>query len=246
MPYNLTSLRLRPIRAHWASLATVNGAVVPSGDATTPLNLTVGATTTLTVRITAQDNTTFLDYTVDVYRPFSHVCGLSALMHDAGSTLQPTFASATFSYNLAVGGGVATMVVSPIPLESTATMSVNTMYTPNGGPSPMLNITMGSTTMILIRVTAQDSISVKTYSISVYRPSQIADLLDIQPSVGALTPLFLRSVLVYTLPLHNAVAQLTLTPTLFHGLATMTLNGAAHASGTASSAFEPAEGATLD
>lgn len=184
MPYNLTSLHLRPICDHWAARASVGGVIVPSGAETAPLALTVGGITALWINVTAQDNATYLAYTVAVYRPFSHVCDLIGLTHDAvgapAAALQPAFDHATLTYHVSVAGGVSTMRFFPTPLETTTSILVNGLPTPGGGPSSAVAIVMGGTTTVVVRATAQDGVTSRNYVVLVYRPSQIADLADIQ------------------------------------------------------------------
>jgi hypothetical protein len=101
---------------------------------------------------------------------------LSGLGLSAG-TLTPAFDSNTTSYTSSVANGVTNITVTPTNMDATATNQVNV----NGGAftgvgsgtaSSPLSLNIGTNT-ILIQVTAQDGVTIKTNSVVVTRAASV-------------------------------------------------------------------------
>ena len=95
-------------------------------------------------------------------------------------TLTPAFASATLSYVVAVPFAAPTVTVTPTASNADASLDVQVnggAWTPvgSGAPSSALALTVGANTVV-VRVTAQDGVTVETYTITATRAMALSDL----------------------------------------------------------------------
>ncbi|MBP1977876.1 FG-GAP-like repeat-containing protein, partial [Cohnella thailandensis] len=218
----VSSLTVTPTLADSGAMAEVriNGgayASVASGIASSTLNLNVGANT-IDVRVTAQDGTTTKTYTVTVTRAASANADLSGLELSAG-TLDPAFSPGTVSYTANVSNSVSSLTVTPTLADSDATTEVwvnSDAYeaVASGIASGALHLNVGAN-IVDVRVTAQDGITTKTYTVTVTRATSAnADLSGLELSAGTLDPAFAPGTVSYTANVANGVSSLTVTPTV--------------------------------
>ncbi|WP_186424422.1 cadherin-like beta sandwich domain-containing protein [Pannonibacter sp. I15F10I1] len=231
----VTSLTVTPTVTDANATVTVNGTSVTSGSASDTINLNVGSNT-VTVVVTAQDGTTTQTYTVTVTRAGATVATLSNLVLSAG-TLDPVFASGTTSYTASVENTVTTLTLTPTLSDANATVTVNGNAVLSGNASGAINLGVGDNTITII-VTAQDGVTTQTYTVVINRAaSAIATLASLTLSQGELSPAFASDTLNYTTKVENSVTSVTVTPAATQPNATITVNGSAVASGSASSAI---------
>jgi Cadherin-like beta sandwich domain len=216
----------------------VNGASVASGSASAGIPLVVGPNT-ITVLVTAQDGSTTQSYVITVNRAtpaLSNNAALSNLAISAGS-LTPSFVATTLAYTDAVSNATASLTVTPTAADANATIQVNGVSVASGSASGALALAVGANPVSVV-VTAQDGTTTQTYTIAVNRASPAlsnnAALSNLAVSVGSLTPSFLSTTLNYTDAVSNATASITITPTAADANATIKVNGASVASGSAS------------
>jgi gliding motility-associated-like protein len=121
-------------------------------------------------------------------------------------------------------------------------VTVNGAAVVSGHASAVLPLTVGANT-ITTAVTAQDGITVKTYTLTVTRaPAASANLSALVLSTGVLSPVFTTNRLSYTASVATGVTSITLTPTAADPTAAITVNGTAVTSGSASAALPLAIG----
>jgi hypothetical protein len=94
---------------------------------------------------------------------------LSNLTLSAG-TLSPVFSSATTSYTASVANSVSSITVTPTASDANATIKVNNITVVSGNASASIALNAGDNVINTV-VTAQDGITVKTYSVTVNRAS---------------------------------------------------------------------------
>ena len=94
---------------------------------------------------------------------------LRSLSVSAGA-LTPAFDSATTTYTDNVLFTSSAITVSATPTSSSSVVTVNGSVVPSGGTSPSIPLTAGATTQIVVRVVASDTVTARTYTISVVRP----------------------------------------------------------------------------
>ena len=182
--------------------------------------------------VTAHDESTTSTYTVTVTR-ISNDATLSAITLSAG-TLSPTFASGTESYTASVGHSVTSITLTPTRTQGNATITVNGTAVTSGSASGSIALNVGSNSITVV-VTAQDGTTTQSYSVTVTRAgSADATLSSLALSTGTLSPTFSSGTESYTASVINSVTSVTVTPARTQANATITVNGTAVTSGSAS------------
>jgi gliding motility-associated-like protein len=232
VPNSTTGITIMPTSENANAAIKVNGVAIVSGTASSVLPLTVGSNN-LTVQLTAQDGVTITTYTITVTRAASAVSSLSSLTASAGA-ISPVFDPATLTYSVSVSNTVTGTTITAAATEPNATIKVNGVAVNSATASGNIALNVGSNA-IVTSVTAQDGVTVTSYTINITRaPSADADLAGLTLSAGILNPAFASGTLAYTSSVGNAVTATTLTPTVNEATATVTVNGVAVTSGTAS------------
>jgi gliding motility-associated-like protein len=227
-----TGITLTPTRAEANATITVNGTAVASGAASGNIALSVGSNTITTV-VTAQDGSTTKTYTTTVTRAGSANADLSAMSISAG-TLAPAFVSGTTTYTASVNNATTSITVTPTRAEANATITVNGTAVASGSASGNITLTVGANVITTV-VTAQDGSTTKTYTTTVTRAgSANADLSALAVSTGTLSPTFASGTTAYNASVSNATTSITVPPTRAEANATITVNGTAVTSGSAS------------
>ncbi len=160
---------------------------------------------------------------------------LSALVL-SGITLDPAFGSATTSYTASVPNAMVSTTVTPTTSDSNATVTVNGNTVLSGETSGAISLNPGAN-VISVVVTGADMVATKTYTVTVTRLSNNADLSLLGITPGALVPVFDAGTMSYTAAAANATTSITVTPTVAHVAATVTVNGTPVVSGQPSGAI---------
>ncbi|WP_213413342.1 cadherin-like beta sandwich domain-containing protein, partial [Xylanibacillus composti] len=138
------------------------------------------------------------------------------------------------TYTVNVGNEVTQVTVTPAVSHDAATVKVNGDAVTSGSASDPIPLNVGPNT-IEVEVSAEDGTTTKTYTVTVVRAaSSDADLSNLALSGGSLSPAFASSTITYTSSVGNEVNSLTVTPTVADSTATVTVNGTAVTSGSAS------------
>ena len=222
---SVTEVTVTPTASDGLAMIAVNGTTVTSsiGHA---VSLNVGANP-IAIVVTAQDSTTIKTYTVTVTRaaPLSSDANLGGLMISPG-TLSPVFSSPVITYAASVDNSVTEVTVTPTASDGLAMIAVNgTTVTSSIGHAVSLNV---GANPIAIVVTAQDSTTIKTYTVTVTRAAPLssdANLGGLMISPGTLSPVFSSPVITYAASVDNSVTEVTVTPTASDGLAMIAVNG---------------------
>ena len=162
----VTSMTLTPTTTSPAATVKVNGTVVASGSASQSIPLVVG-TTTIPVKVTAQDGTTIKIYTLVVTRAKSSHVYMANLTPSAGA-LSPTFSASKTAYTEDVVNGAASITITPVTAVPTSTVKVNGTAVTSGTASAPIALNVGANTITTV-VTAQDGVTTKTYTLTVTR-----------------------------------------------------------------------------
>ncbi|WP_174520785.1 beta strand repeat-containing protein, partial [Sphingomonas soli] len=163
---SVSSLTVRPTAAHSGAVIQVNGVAVASGSFSGPIALGVG-TTTISVIVVAEDETTVRVTGITVTRAASAVATLSNLTLSQG-TLTPVFASGTTTYTASVANAVSALTVTPTVTDATATVQVNGTTVTSGSASGSIPLSVGANVITTI-VTAQDGTTTGIYTVTVNR-----------------------------------------------------------------------------
>ena len=163
----------------------------------------------------------------------SSVATLSALELSSG-TLSPAFAAETLIYTASVANFPASVTVTPTVSDITATVKVNGTTLGSGEAGASIPLVVGVNN-ITVLITAQDGITISTYTVAVTRaPSSVSTLSGLTLSSGTLSPSFAAGTKIYSASVPNATTGVTVTPTVTDATATITVNGTPVTSGTAS------------
>ena len=168
----------------------------------------------LEVKVTAEDGVRSNLYTITVHRTSANA-DLSELALSSG-TLDPAFDTAAFSYSATVASGIRFFKITARVADPTAAIHVRA----NGGAwqlcapgiaSSSLWLNTGENT-VSVRVTAEDGLTRKLYTIVVRRQSGDANLASLQVNPGMLLPAFSVAATDYTSTVESSVATMTVTP----------------------------------
>ena len=144
-------------------------------DADGTVALALGANT-ITVEVTAEDGTTTLTYTVTVTRdaPLSNDATLSSLSLSDG-TLDPTFMSGTQSYTASVANSVTSTMVTA---ETTDPNAAEPVIKLDGTEDTDGTVALAEgNNIITVEVTAEDGTTTLTYTVTVTRATDTANLV---------------------------------------------------------------------
>lgn len=245
VPNSVSSIQFTPTVSDTRTTLTMNGSAATSGALSSSIPLNVGSNT---VTFVTSNGSASQTYVVTITRAGSSNADLSNLLaneaisgSNAAITLSPTFASGTTAYTASVAYAVDQIKVTPTLWLSQASAQVrigNNSFTSvlSGQASATLALVPGSN-VIEVKVTAEDGTTTKTYTLTINRKSNNAELIQVITDVGNIFPVFDAQVLEYDIEVANSVSGIKFTPTLSDGNATMTINGTAIASGAESSAI---------
>jgi len=223
---DIEELTVRPTANNINAAITVEAAgvetqTVESGTTSTAIELAEGEVTTITVVVTAQDETTNT-YTIAVSRAPSADASLSDLVVSAGA-LSPPFGSTTLNYTVSVENDTERLTVIPMATNVNATITVNDATVESGSASDSIALLEGGTTTITVVVTAQDS-SMNTYTVLVTRAASpdasLSDLAltDTNDIMIALVPDFASTITSYAASVTHTVAEVRVTPVASEGM----------------------------
>ncbi len=233
VPYTTSSLGVNALAVDPAASISINGVNALSGvSSSVPLHV---GSNMVYVEVTSQDTFNTKTYSLTVTRALpSTNANLSALSVQ-GHSLTPAFQSGVTAYALQDAGyDTGTIAVIPTASDLTAAISIQNSqggYDPitSGSLSAPLALSTGDNT-IVIKVTAQDGITEKLYSLSVHRKSNNALLSQLAVLPGSLKDGFTSHVFTYTLE-DITTDSLTVTPTLADtkGLVQISVNNGSYA-----------------
>jgi hypothetical protein len=246
--YDTPSLSVTPTMHDSNAKVTVNGDQVTNGSPSKSIALAAGSATEINVKVTAQDNNTTTTYKVTVNRALPHTdSSLSGLTLSSGA-FSPEFTPGTTEYAMDVGYYIGSVTVTPTVNETHATVTVNGNAVTSGSPSASIALTEDQTTEIDVKVTAQDGTSSTTYKMMIYRGKSSSDsaLAGLGLSSGTLNPSFTPGTTEYTASLDYDTDSITVTPTVDYPDSTVTVNGTAVTSGSASGSIALTAGTTSE
>jgi polygalacturonase len=160
-------------------IPTASGALVP-------LVLPApGATSQVTVAVTAEDGTTATTYTVALTRVAPATdSALSALTDSAGALTG--FDPATLTYMYSVPAALATnYTVTPTAHDPKASIQVNGAAVASGSASAPIDLVSGAA-IVLVKVTAQDGVTSTTYTLDITVTQATVPVTGITLSVSTL------------------------------------------------------------
>ncbi|RYF52887.1 MAG: cadherin-like beta sandwich domain-containing protein, partial [Cytophagaceae bacterium] len=161
---NATSIMVKPKSDDPNATVTVNGRAVDRSTFSEPVQLTE-QTTMINMESTAADGITKITYSIAVSRNGSNNADLDVAL-STKSILYQTTGTAQVNYRTTVDAGTESLTVIPKSVDANATVTVNGVVVPRGRKSDLIDLP-GATTIINVRITAQDGVSTRSYSIAV-------------------------------------------------------------------------------
>jgi gliding motility-associated-like protein len=247
---SISTITITPTTSDVNATLTVNGKAQAQGITSLPITLNLGNNTIKTV-VTAQDGTTKSSYTLTVNRSAPTAASSNATLANlvlSSGSLSPAFTSGAVNYTASVTNNISKITVTPTTSNGKATVKVNGTAVTSGSASASLPLNVGNNTITMV-VTAQDGITTQSYVILVNRqnpssttpapgtPSSNANLATLTLSSANLNPVFTSGTTSYSASVSNATTSITINPTTSDKAATLTVNGKAVASGSASSSL---------
>ncbi len=157
----ITSLTITPTTADATAKIKVNGHAVNSGTASNSIPLNVGVNT-VTIEVTAEDDTTQRTYTITITRFPSSNANLKSLTLNYG-ILKPSFDSQREKYSVNVDVNVNSIDLTPILDDNDATLMINGLPS-SSGKKMTVSLNFGANTIIL-EITAPDGVTKKKYKV---------------------------------------------------------------------------------
>lgn len=207
-----TSIRVTPTAAGTNATIEINGTVVPSGNMSSVLPLSIGLNT-VTVLVTAEDPSAQKAYSLSVTRKDSPNASLSSLDISAGF-LTPAFSPNVLSYCVTLPDNISDISLTPTAAESHAVINVNGTVVTSGENSSAVSAGIGAT-MFTVHILAPDAETVKDYSVKVLR---LPGLDSLAVSNGLLDTGFDTNLRSYTVTVPSDITSFRVTPTAAAGI----------------------------
>ncbi len=232
-----SSITVTPTIAAATSGITVNGKPVPSGSASEAIDLEVGETV-ISVAVTAENLAT-RTYRLTVTRARSGNAELSGLVPSVG-TLAPAFQPGQQNYVFQAAFSDSLVRVTPSAADSHATIQVNGKSLASGEASEYRKIQVGGNPNVFIIVVTAADLTQKVFNVSVSRlPSSQSTLKSLAVSHGTLAQ---KSAFEYVDTVSHRTSTITVTPGLSDPNASVRVDSAEVADGSASAAIPLAVG----
>lgn len=224
VPNALMSIRVTPFAVDSFASIQVNGSAVLSGGTTNPIPLSAG-NNSISILVTAQNQTTSQTYTITVKRAYNVNLSALELKSEAAPGGIIVTQVDTASYTASVHNAVSSVTVTPyMAAAEEAIIGVNDTVVESGSASLPISLNVGPNT-IYVKVTAPDETS-KTYTITVTRAIlYTAELSSLAVSVGSLSPAFNPPDINYTVEVPSHTESISITPTTVDPKATMVVTG---------------------
>ncbi len=197
-------VQIAPLAASPQATVTVNGTVVPGGQASS--FITVAEDDTIRVRVSTPGTSETRTYLLVVSRGASSNAWLAALLSSSGA-LTPAFHPDTAAYTDSVGEALTALHITPTAFDSNATIMVDGDTVQSGARVGPLALVGGDNTFG-ITVVAEDGVTSRQYTLAVYRAyGTNAQLSALLTPAGKLSPSFDPTVSLYrdTVPFEQAV-----------------------------------------
>jgi gliding motility-associated-like protein len=147
----------------------VEGNTVASGSTSAPITLNTTGSTTVHVSITAQDGATIRTYSIVVSKNGSSNPALASLSLNPTSTLTAIAGSSAVNYQTSVSASTPSITVTATAADPNAVIRVEGNVVLSGSASAPIMLNATGATIIHVSATAADGVSVRTYSITVYK-----------------------------------------------------------------------------
>ena len=243
-------IKITPTVSESTATVKVNGVIVNSGSTSEDiLLLTPGrdVVNIITIIVTAGDGIITSTYIIAVTRTPLTISTLGSLSLSSGP-LSPIFSSGVLSYTSSVVNSIENITVTPtVTTNSDAKIKVNSLDVISGNASTLIFLAENEPTPITIVVTAQDGITITTYTIAITRglPSKVTSLSSLESITGELVPAFSPKVFEYKIDVTYDTESFALTPKATNQYAHIDVEGVDVVSGALSQDIPLKDGKNL-
>ncbi|RYD96213.1 MAG: hypothetical protein EOP54_14245, partial [Sphingobacteriales bacterium] len=231
---NATSIMVKPRSDDPNATVTVNGTPVARSTFSNPIALT-GPTTLISMEATAEDGITKMTYSIEVSKNGSNNADMEVEL-SSKSILYQTTGTAQVNYKTTVDAGTQSIMVKPRSDEANAVVTVNGTIVPRSTYSAPIALS-GALTIINMRITAQDGVTTRSYTIAVTKTgSNNANMNFAISGKPALVPLSSGPAQEnYQTSVAGTTSSVTITPSTEDANSTVVIAGETVANKTASS-----------
>lgn len=236
VPMNTTSINVTGVSEGKSIVGIFSGGIGLNGFDTVTTNVKLLSYIT-TIKVSVIASLTSRIYTLTVTKSGADNTSLSSIkINPAATLMKESSGTADRNYFTSVPAGTTSIQITPTAENMHAIIRVNGKITSTGTASASIPLNAVGSTVILMNVTSADGSKVSTYSITISKSAS---------SNTALSSILLNpsSYLIktsgtadrnYSYSVPAATTQVTVTPSAENVAATITVNGAPVASGTAS------------
>nr|WP_255344106.1 cadherin-like beta sandwich domain-containing protein [Lysinibacillus sp. BF-4] len=189
-------------------------------------------TNDITISVKPENGGAAQDYVLKVTRANATASDLASLTGFTGLTQITDFASTKTDYAFNVTNGTGTIAITPAGAPSGSTVTVNGKVTSG---TENVDLKVGEN-VITVKVTAENQINSRTYTIKVNRASASASSVDTLSGLtvngATLNETFAEATTAYTTTVLNSVQDLTITPTAKDSKAVVTVKAIKGTTGT--------------
>jgi len=243
-PTTSSTISLTATLADLNASFTINGNTGVSDILSEPISLNVGDNI-ITVDVTAEDTTVSKTYSINVNRlaGLSNNANLIDLTTSNGS-LSPGFTEGNVNYTVNVDNAITTTTLTATTSDSSAALTINGNNEVSNVESADISLNVGANAIEVV-VTAADSATITTYSVTIIRASLIAsniNLSNLDITETSLDQAFMAGSTPYTASTEFLITSVQITPTSVDSNTVITVNNVLVASGTLSQPISLLEG----
>ena len=223
--YEVPSITLTPVAEDVNAIIKVNGAIVKSNTASSPIALNVGSNT-VSVQVTAADGSAQATYTITITRAGSKfLTGL--IINTAQLSPLPFDGKQNFVYTSNVANSLSSITVTPTSEYSGSTIKVNGTVVASGSTSGAIALNVGAN-VVTVLVTDNVTGAQQTYTVTINRAvSNNAFLNSLTLSnITLVQPFNGRTTFAYTSSVANTVTSTVVTAVAEDSAATISVNPA--------------------
>jgi hypothetical protein len=215
---NIDSITITPTVADARATVKINNSPAQSGQPFGPINLALGTNPPITLLVDAPG----ISKTYTIVATRAPNADLQGLELSAGA-LAPAFSPNETNYMVETGFNTQSTTVKATVADDTSTLTINGKAANSGQLSDPITLTVGSSNIITIRVTAANGVT-KDYQITVLRIGT-TNLSGLSTSAGPIAPAFNPNTLAYTVSTGFTTDQTTINVTTADSTAAVTVNG---------------------
>ena len=185
--YDVSSIKIKPVKSFTRATIKINGAGVTSGEFSQAIPIVVG-NSTATIEVTAEDLITKQNYYINFSRTGSADSYLKNMYVNSGF-LEPSFNKDITQYAVHIPSTVSTIAVKPFTNNSQSQVSINTLgIVPEAWSFP-ITVQTGSN-IVKVVVLAGDLISRTIYQINFIKGTEQYTAPVVTPSSSVPTPVW--------------------------------------------------------